>query len=166
MRAEVIVQGRVVDVRYEPHPDYPHLSTVRVTLQAERMMLGPSGKYYTFRAFLPASMVRTRNLKHGEYQVGQRLFLFLPSPSQYGLSSPIAGEQSRFHIQLDSQGRELVANEFGNAGLFRDVNRKALEEGLSLSDNQLELTRVESGPVPLEDFAALVESFAQLPRIR
>lgn len=162
-RADIIVQGRVTEVRYEGLPGYPHISTVRVTLAVERMLRGPAGKQYTFREYLlPANRARG---KRG-YAAGQRLLLFLPEPSRYGLSSPLGGEQGRFRIQPDQRGNTVVANEFGNLGLFNRVAESAAQAGLSLSSDELRVTSTARGPVPLEDFVSLVEQLAAVPRFQ
>ena len=161
-RADVIVQGRVTGVRYEGLPGYPHVPTVLVTLQVERMSRGPEGRQYTFRQWIPSR--REMGVKRG-YQVGQRLVLFLLSPSQYGLSGPIGREQGRFHVVRDARGSEQVANEFGNAGLFKNVSETAEKAGAGLNEKQMQTASTPSGAVPLKDFVDLVEQLKQLPRI-
>ena len=161
-RADVIVQGRVTGVRYEGLPGYPHVPTVLVTLQVERMSRGPEGRAYTFREWIPSR--REIGGKRG-YQVGQRLVLFLLSPSQFGLSGPIGREQGRFHVVRDARGSEQVANEFGNAGLFRNVSETAEKAGASLNEKQMQTALAPGGAVPLNDFVDLVEHLKQLPRI-
>ena len=161
-RADIIVQGRIIEARYEGHPDYPHLPTVRVTLEVERMLRGPAGKYFTFREFIPGPSVPMGKRSYG---VGQRLLLFLPAPSRYGLSNPLAREQGRFHIQRDSLGIDRVANEYGNAGIFKSVPERAQQDGVRLTAEQLRLTSSGSGPVPLSELASLVQHLMLLPRI-
>ncbi len=160
-RAGIIVQGRVIEARYEGHPDYPNLSTVLVTLQVERMLRGPAEERLSFREFLPG--LQARMGKRG-YLVGQRLLLFLPEPSRYGLSSPLGGEQGRFRIQRDQRGNDLAENDLGNAGLFRDLAPEAARAGVSLSPSQMRLAGVARGAVPLEDFASVVRQFASAAR--
>jgi hypothetical protein len=160
-RAHVIVQGRVTAVRYEGLPGYPHVPTVLVTLEVERMLRGPAGGHYTFRQWI--SSRRMLAGKRG-YQVGQRLLLFLPAASDAGLSSPIGQEQGRFHIVRDARGPDRVANEFNNAGLFKNVSEAAEKAGTGLSEKQLHTASTPSGPVPLQDFVELVEQLKGLPR--
>ncbi|MFB3922334.1 MAG: hypothetical protein ACE145_11470 [Terriglobia bacterium] len=161
-RAEIIVQGRVVSVRYEGLPGYPHIPTVLVTLDVERMLRGPAERQYTFRQWIGSR--RELGAKRG-YLVGQRLMLFMLSPSQYGLSGPIGREQGRFHITRDARGGEQIANEFSNAGLFKNVSETAQKAGASLSEKQMQTASTPSGAVPLNDFVDLVEHLKQLPRI-
>jgi hypothetical protein len=172
-RADVIVQGRVAGVRYEGLPGYPHVPTVLVTLEVERMLRGPAVGRYTFREMLRPVEQYRKSAKRG-YLVGERLLLFLPSPSQYGLTSPLGREQGRFHIARDPRGRDVISNELNNAGLFKDVPQKAEEEGVSLSPGELRMISVSQGRqgpqgpqglVELKDFLHLVQTLTQLPRI-
>jgi hypothetical protein len=161
-RAGVVVQGRVMNVRYEGLPGYPHIPTVVVTVQVERMLRGPEGAQYTFRQWL---MGREMYRGKGGYMVGQRLMLFLPSPSQYGLSSPLGHEQGRFKIVPDARGQETIANGYGNAGLFKGVAENAEENGAPLDEAQLRLAGRAGGAAPLREFVGLVDHLMQLPRI-
>jgi hypothetical protein len=162
-RADIIVQGRVTEVRYESLPGYSNIPTVEVTLNVENMVRGPAGGTYTFREILLGPQAKTG--KQG-YLVGQRLFLFLPAPSQYGLSSPIGIEQGRFRIARGPSGSETVANELGNAGLFKNVELDASKAGAQLSTQQLRMATVQRGPVALDDFVSLVKRLTSLPRIQ
>ena len=162
-RAGIIVQGRVTEVRYESLPGYPNIPTVEVTLSVEKMVRGPAGSTYTFREILLGRQAKTG--KQG-YLVGQRLFLFLPAPSRYGLSSPVGIEQGRFHIAREPSGSETVANEWGNAGLFKNVDQDASKAGAQLTTSQLRVATVQRGPVALDDFVSLVRRLTSLPRIQ
>lgn len=167
-RAAIIVQGRVLEVSYEGHPDYPNVPTVRVTLEVERMLRGadsggPEAGTFTFREYLPG--IATRAGKRS-YQVGQRLFLFLPRASRYGLSSPLGREQGRFRILRAANGEEHVVNDLGNAGLFKNVGEAAAKAGAPLSAEEARVAATPTGPVPLADFVALVERLSRLPRLQ
>jgi len=162
-RADVIVQGNVIEVLQENHPQFGNIPTVKVTLAVESMLRGPSSPTYTFREILIGA--RARKYKQG-YKVGQRLMLFLPSPSRYGFSSPIGIEQGRFHITRVTEGKETIVNETGNAGLFKDVENTAFLEGIHLSSKQMHLAGTKNGPVSLDDFVGLVKTLTALPRIQ
>jgi hypothetical protein len=162
-RADVIVQGRVTEVVQESLPDYPNILTIKVTLEVEKMVRGPIGKTYTFREVL---LGNRSNESKGSYKVGQQLFLFLPLPSKYGLSSPIGIEQGRFHISSDPKGGSTVVNESSNLGLFSNVVEAANLAGHRLSASQLDVASTKGGPVNLRGFASLVESLTSMPRIR
>ena len=161
--ADIIVQGRVTEVRYESLPGYPNIPTVEVTLNVENMVRGPAGSTYTFREALMGLQPKTG--KQG-YQVGQRLFLFFLARSRYGLCSPIGMEQGRFHIARDPSGSETVANEWGNAGLFKNVDQDASKAGAQLTTSQLRIATTRRGPVALDDFVSLVRRLTSLPRIQ
>ena len=104
-------------------------------MSVERSLRGLPGKTYTFREV--SLGLRSTEGKQA-YRTGQRLLLFLPSPSQYGLSSPIGIGQGRFHIAVDAAGSAKLANEHGNAGLFRDVERDAVKAGKQLTHGSTE----------------------------
>ncbi|MDI9612343.1 MAG: hypothetical protein QM330_04655 [Acidobacteriota bacterium] len=159
-RADVIVQGRVARVRHAPLPGYPNIPTVEVTLEVENMLRGPRGRTYTFREVFLG--LRAREGKQG-YREGQRLLLFLPASSRYGLSSPVGIEQGRFHITCGSGGEEIVANEMENAGLFRNTALAA--RGVRLTEGQKRLLGVKRGPVRLGEMIPVIHAFTALPRI-
>jgi hypothetical protein len=162
-RADIIVQGRVVEARYEGMPNYPHIPTVLVTLEVERMLRGPETTRFTFRQFIPSSRLRAGK---GAYRVGQRLLLFLPASSQLGLSSPIGHAQGRFHILRDARGREVVENELGNRGIFKNVATQAEMSGVGLSQEEAQVAATPRGPVALHELVSLVENLRLLPRIQ
>jgi len=162
-RADVIVQGRVKSVRHEPLPGYPNIPTVEVTLEVENMIRGPAGGTYTFREVRLGG--RPKEGKQG-YSVGERLLLFLPSPSQYGLSSPVGVEQGRFHISQGAKGKAEIVNELGNAGLFKNVEQALNRVGQKLTTAQSRAVSVERGPARLDDFLSLVGRLKSLPRIQ
>ena len=162
-RADVILQGRVTKVSYEPLPGYPNIPSVEITMSVDTWLRGSTAKTYTYRELLFGL-----NPKMGKksYGVGQHLLLFLPTPSQYGLSSPIGIGQGRFHITENVGGKATIVNEQGNAGLFRNVDKAASKAGKKLTASQMRLAATDRGPVPLDDFVSLVKSLTTLPRIR
>ena len=161
-RAEVIVQGRVVEARYEPLPGYPNLRTVVVTVEVERMLRGPAGARFTFRQYLGGPS-RRGFVKMG-YASGEQVLLFMPAESSYGLRSPLGLEQGHFLIRRGPAGQDFVANQLGNAGLFRNVPETAQRAGLRLDDDQLRLAATPKGPVPLRNFLSLLEELMRLPK--
>jgi hypothetical protein len=162
-RADVIVQGQVTSVLHENLPGYANIPTIKVTLNVQEMMRGPAGSKYAFREIFLG--LRSREGKRN-YRVGQQVFLFLPTPSQFGLSSPIGMEQGRFHITSNPTGQATVMNEISNAGLFQNVAQAARNEGQNLTERQVRLITTERGPVQLDEFSSLVESLMSLKRIR
>jgi hypothetical protein len=162
-RAAIIVQGHVREVRYEALPDYPNLNTVVVTLQVAEALKGSAGETYTFREFV--SPGQSRMVRQRKYLVGQRLLLFLSSPSQYGLSSPLGRQQGTFHIAEDSKGSEYVANEAGNYRLFAGVSQAVSMAGAALSESPAELENLEQGPVPLGKFVSIVKELCNIREV-
>lgn len=162
-RADIILQGRVTKVSLEPMPGYGNIPTVAVTVAVDQSIRGVAAKTYTFREVLIGQKPKSPKKIYG---VGQSYLLFLPSPSQYGLSSPIGMGQGRFRIIQDSAGRTTVMNEHSNAGLFRGVNDAVVQAGRRLTTSQRRLTATERGPVALDEFVSLVKSLTALPRIR
>jgi hypothetical protein len=160
-RAEVIVQGRVVEARYEGLPNYPRIRTVLVTLEVERMLRGPDGSRFTFRQYVGPQ--GRGGFKSG-YAVGQRVLLFMPGVSTYGLRSPLGLEQGHFRIGRAGPGQDAISNQLGNIGLFKNVPQAAQRAGLKLDDDQLRMTATPRGAVPLRDFTSLVERLMSLPR--
>jgi hypothetical protein len=163
-RADIIVQGRITDVRHVNLPGYPNIPTVEIQLKVENMLRGPDQATYTFREVFLG--LRGKEGKQG-YKIGQRLLLFLPAPSQYGLSSPVGIEQGRFHIgQNTGESSAMIVNEHGNAGLFKNVENSADKSGIRLTKRQLHTIGTASGAVALDDFISLVQSLKSLPRIQ
>lgn len=160
-RAAVILEGQVTAVRYEPLPGYPHIDTVLVTLRVDQSLKGPLGQTYSFREFIPPG--QSRMVRKRSYTVGQRLILFLPAPSQYGLSNPLGRQQGTFHITEDSHGNKFVVNEAGNAQLFAGVQEAVAKAGKTLPRHLAELQSQPRGPVPLETFVSVVKELANLP---
>jgi hypothetical protein len=58
----------------------------------------------------------------------------------------------------------VLANGFGNAGLFKNVAEEAGKGGATLSARQLRVTSLVRGPAPLDDFVSLVQHLASMPR--
>ncbi len=88
--AATIVRGRVASVRVEPHPDFPNLKTVVVTLRVDEVLKGQVGETFTFRQFIWD--IRDRSNAAG-YGKAQHLLLLITRPSPYGLSSPVGLER-------------------------------------------------------------------------
>jgi len=160
-RAAIIAQGKVTAVRYEPLPGYAHIDTVLVTLQVAQALKGEVGQTYTFREFIPPG--QSRMVHKRRYLVGQQLLLFLATPSQYGLSSPLGRQQGTFHITEDSRGNKYIANEAGNFHLFAGVSQAVNEAGGTLSEQPAELKALASGPVPLTKFVSIIKQLRNLP---
>jgi hypothetical protein len=156
--AGLILRGQVVSAKVEPHPDFPALWTVVVTLRVEESLKGTPGNTYTFRQFIWDP--RDRENAAG-YRPGRDLLLLLVNPSVRGLSSPVGLEQGQFQITSDSSGKLSAINGRNNLGLLRGVAVRAGAKGLSLTPRAAALVSAEpQGPIALNDLRDLIRQLA------
>ena len=157
-RAGTIIHGHVVFARVEPHPDFPNLTTVVVTLRVQETLKGQAGDTLTFRQYIWDLRDRTDG---AGYRKGGELLLFLTPPSEVGLSSPVGLGQGRFRVIRNAVGQRFVVNEAGNVGLFWEL-RSALESrGVRLTRKQLQLLeRFQGGPLPWDELRDLIRGLA------
>jgi len=157
-RAGTIIHGHVVFARVEPHPDFPNLTTVVVTLRVQETLKGQAGETFTFRQYVWDLRDRT---DAAGYRKGGELLLFLTPPSEVGLSSPVGLGQGRFRVIRNAVGQRFVVNEAGNVGLFWEL-RSALESrGVRLTRKQLQLLeRFQGGPLPWDELRDLIRGLA------
>jgi hypothetical protein len=156
--AGIIVLGRVASTRIEPHPDYPALLTVVVTLQVDETLKGQASDTYTLRQFIWEPLDRADSVG---FEKGGRLLLLLLQPNGYGLSSPAGLEQGRFTIRSDNFGRLVAANGRNNAGLFNGVVAQANSKGIRLNPRVTALASAQpAGAVPLDDLRDLIKQLA------
>jgi hypothetical protein len=156
--AGVIVRGQIVSAKVEPHPDFPALWTVLVTLRVDESLKGQPGSTYTFRQFIWDE--RDREDAAG-YRAGSNLLLLLVSPSARGLSSPVALEQGRFRITADSAGNLSAANGRNNFGLLNGVAARANSKGVRLTARAAALVLAPpQGPLALNDLRDLIRQLA------
>ncbi len=157
--AGIIIRGRVVSTRVEPHPQYPALMTVVVTLQVDETLKGQVGETYTFRQFIWDAR-DTKNAA-GYSKASSMLLLLLP-PNGNGLSSPAGLEQGRFRLTTDASGRTMAANGQNNAGLFDRVAPQAAAKGTPLTGRAAALatTPPASGPAALDDLRDMIRQLA------
>jgi hypothetical protein len=152
--ADRIVQGKVVAVRVEQHPDYKNLKTLLITLEVDDTLKGGVVKTFTFRQFI----WDIRDISDGAgYRLGDEVLLFLNRPTSLGLISPVGLEQGRFRLVKSRNGDYLAINGNGNSNL---LSGGLLESG-TLNTSKLS-TRSRSamqgfkqGPI---DLSALKES--------
>lgn len=104
-RADRIVHAHVVSARVEPHPHYPGLSTVVVTLHVDDTLKGAAARELTFRQYVWDW--RDKQDAAG-YKKGRELLLFLNKPNQEGLTSPAGMDQGRLDVQHTPDGRSVV----------------------------------------------------------
>jgi hypothetical protein len=153
--AQFIVRGHVISARVEPHPLFPNLQTVVVTLSVARVLKGEASSTMTFRQFLLD--VRDVPVFAG-YKGAGELLLFLNPVSPYGLTSPVGLEQGRFRILRDAKGNRFALNGRGNFGLFDQVASKASSRGLVFSKTIRETLAKPAGQVPLDDFEQVIHA--------
>src|SRR3989304_2696954 len=156
--ADTIVRGRVVHARVEPHPEFPALQTVVVTLRVQETLKGQAGETFTFRQYVWDLHDRT---DAAGYRKGGELLLFLTPPSEAGLSSPVGLGQGRFRLMRDEKGNGYIVNETGNHGLFRNLRSALQTRGVAVTDEQRNwIEKQRGGPVPFQDVRALVRLIA------
>ena len=153
-QSSLILRGRVLEARVEPHPTLKNLSTVLVTLRVYEVIKGDAAENLTFRQFIWDARDR---LNAAGYVKGRELLLFLNPPTKLGFSTPAGLEQGRFRILRDHLGREYAVNGHGNFGLFADIADEARARGLRLSPRALSLLEeFPKGPVLLNSLRDLI----------
>jgi hypothetical protein len=153
--AQFIVRGRVISARVEPHPLFPNLQTVVVTLSVTKVFKGEVTSTMTFRQFLWDA----RDLPvFAGYKGAGELLLFLNPVSPYGLTSPVGLEQGRFRIFRDAKRNRYALNGRGNLGLFDQLASKASSRGLVFSKTVRETLAKPAARVPLDDFEQVIQA--------
>jgi hypothetical protein len=160
-RAQNIVRGRVVSAAVEPHPQFPNLQTIVVTLAVESVLKGAAGSTLVFRQFQwDARGESSTSAYKGEGEV----LLFLNPVSQYGLTSPVGLEQGKFRVLLDEKGNRYVVNGRGNMGLFSQVSAKANARGIAFSKPVQDMLANSTGKASLTSFEEAVRTLAGSPK--
>ena len=159
--AQNIVRGRVISAMIEPHPQFPNLKTVVITLSVTSVLKGSAGSTLTFRQFQWDS--RDASSMAGYKSAGEVL-LFLNPVSQYGLTSTVGLEQGRFRVLLDDKGNRYVVNGRGNLGLFSEVPAKAATRGIVFSKPVQAMLVNSKEKASLEAFEEAVRTLAGTPK--
>ncbi|MGA9306164.1 MAG: hypothetical protein WBW31_12250 [Candidatus Sulfotelmatobacter sp.] len=102
--AGIIFSGRVVFIGHAASPLRPNPASTAVTFRVENAIRGTlPGRNLTIHEW--AGLWRS-----GErYRVGERVLLFLYSPSRLGLTSPVAGALGKF--TMDAQGQVVMSGQ-------------------------------------------------------
>ena len=159
--AENIVRGRVISAAIEPHPQFPNLQTVLVTISISKVLKGSAGGTLTFRQFLwDARDVSVL----ARYKSAGEVVFFLNPVSPYGLTSPVGLEQGCFRVIRDQKGSRYVINGRGNLGLFNQVSEKAASRGIALPKPVREMLTGTGGKASLESFEVAVHALAAVPQ--
>jgi hypothetical protein len=159
--AQIIVRGRVISARVEPHPQFSNLQTIVVTLTVTKLLKGEAGPTYTFRQFLWDARDET---VLATYKRAGEVLLFMNPVSSYGLTSPVGLEQGHFRVLRDAKGNSHVVNGRGNLGLFNQVAGKASSRGLTLSTSVQQMLSKPTGPASLDAFEEAIQSLAGAPK--
>jgi hypothetical protein len=153
-----IIRGNILAAHVEPHPQFPHLSTVLVTIHVEETLKGSAGPQFTFRQFIWD--IRDKYDGAG-YRKGQEVLLLLGPVSSYGLSSPAGMEQGRFRIARDAKGNVTATNGLSNVGLLSGLASQAIQVGAKFSAaTAATIAQPRPGPVPLSQMEEMIHQFA------
>ena len=159
--AQNIVRGQVISAAIEPHPQFPNLQTIVITLLVTRVLKGVAGSTLTFRQFYWDSSDAS---SLAGYKGAGEVLLFLNPVSQYGLTSPVGMERGRFRVLRDTTGKRYVVNGRGNLGLFNAVPAKATSRGIAFSKPVLEMMANSGGKASLDAFEEAIQSLAGKPK--
>jgi hypothetical protein len=146
-RSATIVRGSVTSAVVEPHPQFPNIETVVVTVAVVKVLKGSAPATYTFRQVL---LDPRDTADGGGYRKAGQLLLLLNPVSAYGLTSPVGMEQGRFRIQRDAKGKAFAVNGRGNVGLFHEVGERVSDRGIAFSRQAQEMMRKTSGQASLD----------------
>ncbi len=153
-----IIRGNIVSARVEPHPQFPHLTTVVVTVHVEETLKGTASEQFSFRQFIWD--IRDKYDAAG-YRKGQQVLLLLGAVSEYGLSSPAGMEQGRFRLSRDAQGNMTAANGLSNIGLFSGLASQAKQAGAKFSSaTATTIAQPKPGPVSLTQLEEIIRQFS------
>jgi len=134
-----IFDGTVLSVQAVPNDDHD-LATMQITFRVEQAIRGTrAGQILTIREWAGLWNSGER------YHVGERLLLFLYSPSTLGLTSPVGGAAGRFAV--DSGGNAVIDNgrlpalplDLASRAQLRDrkrVNARALALAIQRADTE------------------------------
>jgi hypothetical protein len=155
--AQNIVRGQVISARIEPHPQFPNLKTLVITLSITKVLKGAAGSTLTFRQL----QLDTRDASSmAGYKGAGEVLLFLNPVSQYGLTSTVGLEQGRFRVLSDGNGNRYVINGRANMGLFNPVSAKAAARGIALSRPVRQMLANANGKAALDPFEQAVQALA------
>lgn len=155
--AHTIFRGHVVSARIEPHPQFPNLQTVVVTMTVDRLLKGEASSTITFRQFIWDSKDLPSS---ADYHKADELILFLNPVSPYGLTSPVGLEQGRFRVLRGAKGARFAVNGRGNAGLFEHVASRAATRGVVFSKQTSAMLSKPGGEAPLASFEDAILTIA------
>jgi hypothetical protein len=157
--AATIVHGRIILARVEPHPLYPHLSTVVVIMRADEILKGAPEPTFTFRQFI--FDIRDRHDAAG-YRKGDEYLLLMNPPNHLGLTSPVGLEQGRFRVFRNPDGKPVAINGRSNRGLFQATASKPRFETMPKRLAAI-AAQHQGGPVALDDLRSMIRQLSLRP---
>jgi hypothetical protein len=157
--AQTIVRGQVLSAKIEPHPQFPNLQTVVVTLAVTKLLKGEAKSNLVFRQYIwdPDDFPSAAG-----YQKAGELLLFLNPVSPYGLTSPVGLEQGRFRVLHDAKGNRYALNGRDNFGLFAQVADKAVTHGATFTKQAREMLAKPAGRAPLDIFEETIQALVKV----
>jgi hypothetical protein len=155
--AQNIVRGRVTSVRSEPHPQFPNIQTLLITVSVTKVLKGTAASTLSYRQF--QWDVRDQST-FAAFKGAGEVLLFLNPVSAYGLTNTVGLEQGRFRVLRNESGGQIVLNGRNNLGLFNQTVPKASARGIVFSRKAQQMLSKPKGPAPLETFEETVRALA------
>lgn len=119
--AGYIFDGTVLSVKRVAQDETGSVATVAITFRVEQAIRGTRfGQVLTIREWAGLWNSGER------YRTGERLLLFLYSPSKLGLTSPVGGPMGRFAV--DSNGNALLESRHFSSLTFGPAARRQLRQ--------------------------------------
>lgn len=156
-QADRIVHGHIISARVEPHPQYPNISTVLVTVRVSEMLKGTAAKEFTYRQFIWD--IRDKRDAMG-MRKGREVVLFLNKTTSAGLTSTSGLDQGRFVVERDSSGREFIRGNAPNQILLKGVPGALAKKGASIPATVHAAQGDDQQRISLSDFKAAVRGLA------
>jgi len=151
--AHSIIRGHIASVKLEPHPQFPNLQTVVVTIVVAKTLKGAPSTTMTFRQYAWNS---TEERNAGGFHKAEELLLFLNQESPYGLTSPTGMEQGHFRVTRDNKGNTYAINGRRNQGLFAGMQSTTASTRLSAQSRAM-LAKT-AGPVSLSTLEDTIQA--------
>jgi hypothetical protein len=156
-KAQIVIRGKVINTKREPHPQYSNIQTIVVTLRVKETLKGAPSEIYTFRQALfglPQS-------PSSAYSRGAELILFMHPVNENGLTSPVGVSQGIFTVTRDQAGKATVMNGAANQGLFGDTTVRKSLATLNVSPAmRSQIASKRAGPVDLDSMQSLIRQLA------
>jgi hypothetical protein len=156
-KADRIVHAQIVSARVEPHPHYPGLSTVVVTLHVDDTLKGVAARELTFRQFIWDW--RDKQDAAG-YRKGRELLLFLNKVNEQGLTSPSGMDQGRLDVQHTADGRSLVQPKSAARAFLAGVDTSLAKKGKTMPLSMRAAMADPARPIELADMKNVVRELA------